>query len=114
MGPFIVINGDILTNMDYSKMFEYAVKKKSILTVGTKVITRPFEFGQIHQDGEYITGIEEKPDIKYEILAGVYVLQPSALAHIPKNKYFGIDDLIRKLLIEKIPVMKYNVEEFWL
>lgn len=112
--PFLVINGDVLTNMDCKKMYDFANTRDSILTVGTKTITRPFEFGKIYQDGEFITGIEEKPNIKYEILAGIYVMRPGVLEYIPKNKYFGIDELIKVLLKQQLPILKYEVSEFWL
>ena len=112
--PFLVVNGDILTNMNYKKMFDFANDKDSILTVGTKVITRPFEFGKIHQDGEYITGIEEKPDIKYEILAGIYIMKPRVLDYIPKNTYYGVDDLIKQLISKNMKITKYSISEYWL
>ena len=95
-------------------MYDFAYERDSILTVGTKTITRPFEFGKIYQDGEFITGIEEKPDIKYEILAGIYIMKPRVLDYIPKNTYFGIDELIKVLLKQQLSVLKYEVREFWL
>ena len=112
--PFLVMNGDILSNMDFSKIFNYAIEHHSDFIVGIKTIIRPFEFGKIYCEGEIITAIEEKPNIKNEILAGIYVMKPNTLKIIPDNKYYGIDQLIREMLEKKMPVAKYDIHEFWI
>jgi len=58
----------------------------------------PFNFGKVTSDGPYILAIEEKPDLRIEILAGIYVLKPAVLDLIPPDQYFGIDSLIKAML----------------
>ena len=112
--PFIVMNGDILTMMDFGKLYEHACNQKTKLTVATKEINMPFQFGNVYHDDMYITGIEEKPDIKLEIIAGIYILKPAIFQYIPEDVYFGMNDLIKILIREKIPIMRYLIEEYWL
>ena len=74
----------------------------------------PFQFGNITFDGDYVTGIEEKPKIKTHILAGIYVFKPEIFELIPQNEYFGVDMLINKMLKSRIPIAKFQVHEYWL
>ena len=112
--PFIVMNGDILTLMDFRDFYSYAVERKTVLTVAIKRIVTPYAFGDIFFDGEYVTGIEEKPDIVHYALAGIYVTSPSVFDYIPAGQYFGMDHLIRALLASHVRIAKYDLHEYWL
>ncbi len=112
--PFFLLNGDILTNIDYRRAYDSSLKLDSDLMVITKNVTTPFNFGNVITDGDYIVNIQEKPDIEYQILSGIYVMKPSILNFIPENEYFGIDDLINKLLSEDKKVGRYLMNEYWL
>lgn len=112
--PFLVMNGDILTLLDYSSIYNFACSKETILTIGIKEYLMPFAFGNVFYEGDYVTGIDEKPDIKHKILAGVYVFKPEIFNLIPCDTYFGMDNLINKMLNEKIPITKYEIKEYWL
>ena len=112
--PFIVMNGDLLTLLDFNQMYKQALKFNSSLTVGVKEIVTPFRFGNIHSKDGYVTAIEEKPKIKSIILAGVYVFSPEIFNFIPKGEYFGMDDLINKMLLDKKPISTYHINEYWL
>jgi NDP-sugar pyrophosphorylase family protein len=112
--PFLVMNGDILTQLSYRKLYEFACIKESLLTICTKEIVTPFQFGNIHTDGDFVTGIDEKPDLRTTILAGIYVFKPGILDLIPNNEYFGMDSLIRKMIDMKLPITHHSIEEYWL
>ena len=113
--PFLLMNGDILTKANFSKIYQYALQfKDSDFTIITKNITTPFRFGSITSEGNYVTAVEEKPDLKFEILAGMYILKPKLLDIIPEETYFGIDDLIHLMLATKLPITKYVLEEYWI
>ena len=112
--PFLVMNGDILTTLDFGKLYHHACNQKAKLTVVTKEINMPFQFGNVYHDEMYITGIEEKPNIKLEIVAGIYILKPAIFQDIPEDIYFGMDDLIKKLLGDKVPIMRYLIKDYWL
>lgn len=112
--PFLMMNGDILTLLNFKNMSDFAINRDSILTIGIKEYLMPFAFGNVFFDGDYVTEIEEKPDIKHNILAGIYIMKPDIFNLIPGNQYFGMDNLIHKMLKEKIPIAKYNIKEYWL
>lgn len=112
--PFVVMNGDILSLIDFRKFFDFALSKDSCLTIAIKKEVLPFAFGNIFYKGDYVTGIQEKPNIETHILAGIYVMKPEILEYIPSNTLFGMDKLIQKLLEQSLPVVKYNLSEYWL
>lgn len=111
---FVVMNGDILSLIDFSKFYDFAIGKNTNLTIAIKKLVTPYAFGNIYFDGDYVTGIEEKPDIVTYVLAGIYVMRPDIFNFIPENEYFGMDSLIKVLLRKKIPVAKYEMSEYWL
>lgn len=112
--PFILMNGDILTDIDFGKLADFALAKQAWLTVVTKEIAIPFRFGRVIANGDFISDIEEKPNYLQEILAGIYVMRPDILGLIPRSTYFGIDDLIKGMLAKHQPVCKYLMHDYWI
>jgi NDP-sugar pyrophosphorylase family protein len=112
--PFIVMNGDILTLLNYYKFYEFALNIDTDLVITTKELVTPFAFGNIECDGDFVSDIQEKPDIKMNILAGIYVFKPAIFELIPENKYFGMDTLIKKMISKNMKIAKYDIKEYWL
>tara|TARA_B110000977_G_scaffold196706_1_gene277651 strand:- start:751 stop:1431 length:681 start_codon:yes stop_codon:yes gene_type:complete len=112
--PFLLMNGDVLCNMNYKKLYDFALQNKSPLTITAKKLITPFEFGNIIFDGDLVKEIQEKPDFINYIMAGIYILKPEVFKDIPQNMYFGIDQLIHHYLKNKIDVSKYEIKEYWL
>ncbi len=111
---FIVMNGDILSLIDYNKFSDFSLDTNTILSLAVKEDILPYDFGNIFFEGDYVTGIEEKPNIELHILAGIYHMTPDIMNHIPNDTYFGMDDLIKKLITKNIPISKYEMREYWL
>jgi NDP-sugar pyrophosphorylase family protein len=112
--PFIMMNGDILSNIDFRKFYDASIGKDADLTVVIKRIVTPFAFGNIFYEGDYVTAIQEKPNIETDVLAGIYMIKPSLLDLIPDDRPYGMDHLIQEMLRKKIPVAKYELKELWL
>ncbi|MFW5879265.1 MAG: sugar phosphate nucleotidyltransferase [bacterium] len=112
--PFVVMNGDILSLIDFGKLYNFANNQESLLTISIKKEITPFAFGNIFFDGDRVTGIEEKPDIVMYILAGIYVMKPEIFKFFPKDEYFGMDILIKKMLHNHEPISKFDLKEYWL
>jgi len=112
--PFVVMNGDILSLIDFEDLYTFASKQETLLTISVKKEITPFAFGNISFEGDIVTGIEEKPDIVMYILAGIYVMKPDILNLFPENEYFGMDTLIKKMLEMKIPISRYDLRDYWL
>ena len=112
--PFLVMNGDILSLVDFGKFYNFSVSQDSLFTVGIKKIIMPYAFGNIHFEGDRVTSIEEKPNIVTYALAGIYVMKPGIFSLIPENEYFGIDNLIQVMLARNLAVTKYEIKEYWI
>ena len=112
--PFLVMNGDILTLLDFNNMYNFAMTQVSGLILGIKKIVMPYAFGNIFFDGDKVTKIEEKQDIITHAYAGICIMKPEVLARIPEDKYYGLDSLIKSMLSDGEPIYKYDISEYWL
>lgn len=112
--PFFLMNGDVLTTLDFRRAYAQAMALDSDFVVVTKEIVTPFEFGKVTTENGYITGLEEKPNFRIEILAGVYVVKPGIFDLIPVDEYFGVDMLIKQMLSTGRKVGKHLMTEYWL
>jgi NDP-sugar pyrophosphorylase family protein len=112
--PFLMMNGDILTQLDFKKMYDFALSKDSMLTIGIKELITPFQFGNIFFEGDYVTGIQEKPDFKTNIIAGIYVFRPEIMEMIPVNERYSMDGLINDMLSQNLQITKFQIDSYWL
>ncbi len=112
--PLLVINGDILTNVDFRAMLDFHRENQADMTVAV----RPYEFrvpyGVVETDGIAVTGISEKPLIRSFINAGIYLLDPAACRYVPDGQSYGMPDLINRLLAEGRRVISFPVHEYWM
>jgi len=112
--PFVVMNGDVLSNINFTDFYNFAIQQSTLLTISIKKIIMPYLFGNIFFKDNFVTGIEEKPDIITYALAGIYIMKPEIFKFIPENEYYGMDSLIKQMLSEQSPISKYELNEFWL
>ncbi|MGZ7049953.1 MAG: sugar phosphate nucleotidyltransferase, partial [Methanobacterium sp.] len=105
---FLMMNGDILTNLDFSKLITSHQKNDAIATICLKKKKVPIDFGvvEINEDID-IVGYSEKPQIDYLVSMGIYAFSPRIFEFIPKNKYLDIPDLIKMLISENEKVNGY-------
>lgn len=112
--PFVVMNGDILSLVNYDELYQNALSSKCDLTVAVKKHVMPFAFGDILFEGDRVIGIEEKPDIIKYILAGIYVMNPKVLNYVPDHEYYGMDTLIKTMIAKNDPISKFELTDYWL
>jgi NDP-sugar pyrophosphorylase family protein len=112
--PFVVINGDILTDLSFETMHDYHRKNDVEITVGVRKYEVNVPFGVVECDDVRITQIKEKPLLTFFINAGIYLLEPSVYDYIPEGQYFNMTDLIQKLLDLGRPVASFPIMEYWL
>jgi NDP-mannose synthase len=112
--PFIMMNGDILTTIDFGRFYAYGDAQQSDFTIGTKNVITPFSFGKVHIEGNRIVRVEEKPEVYTEIVAGIYFMRPAILELVPNDTYFGIDHLVELMLRQGRVITRYLIEEYWL
>ncbi len=111
---FLLMNGDILTKLNFKKFIDEHKKKNCEMTVGIKKFEQKLSFGTVRMQKGEIRDIEEKPVKKYEISAGIYLINEQAVREIPKNKYFTVPELMKKLILKKKKVGGYLIREYWL
>jgi len=112
--PLLVINGDILTRVDFRAMLNFHREHKSDLTVAVSQYEFRVPYGVLETDGVAVTGISEKPLVRQFINAGIYLLNPSIRRLIPNGQHYDIPDLIQRLVKEARPVVCFPIQEYWL
>ena len=114
---FLVINGDILTTLNYREMYMYHCSKKSILTaaVGIKEVSLNLGIMNLRDDNRIIS-IEEKPTYKFNDNMGIYVYHRDAISYLPENKRTDVNILIEKLISNNRNVYGYRsgAPYFWI
>jgi NDP-sugar pyrophosphorylase family protein len=106
---FLVMNGDLLTNIDYSDLMKLHLEKNALATVSMYNKDVPISLGVLKLDdsGNIIDYIE-KPTITYKVSMGIYILNRKILDHIEKGKYLDFPVLIKQLIEENEKVVGYD------
>ncbi len=112
--PFLVINGDLITDLNVGAMLDFHEKKQSVATIASKQVFSKISYGVIEKQGDYLTSITEKPTIQHEINIGSYVLSPECLDNIPSAENFPITDLFTILRKKGKNVCVYETQEEWI
>ena len=112
---FMVMNGDLLTTLDYTKLVDFHRKTGGILTIGTYKKDVKIDLGVIEADENGIlTGYVEKPEKIYKVSMGVYVYEPAVLGYIKPQEYLDFPDLVLRLLENDEKVIAYPFDGYWL
>ena len=112
--PFLVMNGDLLTQVNFENLLDFHVKGSFELTVGVKNYGFQVPYGVLKLNGDRITALEEKPTQTFFVNAGIYALNPELLELIPADRYFDMTDLAEELLKQNRPVGGFPLYEYWL
>jgi len=111
----LVLNGDLLTNLDFSQLVRFHYDNKAIATIGTKRRTESVQFGVVEAAANgQIMEYKEKPNLDYLVSMGVYVFSPSVRDYIPRSEKFDFPDLVQRLLNDKQRVLAYESDAYWL
>lgn len=111
--PFIVMNGDILTRINFHKLLEEHKNSGSPLTVCLTMYHYDVPYGVVDVRDGKVMGISEKPEYDFFINAGIYCMSPELIEFIPSDSYYDINMLIDLLLSKDIPVGTFPIEEYW-
>ena len=110
----LVMNGDILTELDFGAMLEYHREQGAELTLAVQTYDFQVPYGVIDCDGPAVRRLTEKPLLKYLVNAGIYLLEPDVHEIIPNGQRFDMTDLIQRLLDENRPVAAFPIHEYWI
>lgn len=112
--PLLVMNGDILTQVNFRAMLEYHHANEAWLTVGVRQYEIQVPYGVVECEGSSVTRISEKPKMRFFVNAGIYILKPESRGYIPAERRFDMTDLIQGLLERGHPVVSFPIAEYWL
>jgi len=112
--PLLVINGDILTQVNFRAMHAFHQEQKADLTVAVRRYEIQVPYGVIECEGARVRRLQEKPQVGFLVNAGIYLLEPSVYQFIPQNTSFNMTDLIQWLLDAGRTVVSFPVHEYWL
>jgi NDP-sugar pyrophosphorylase family protein len=116
---FLVMNGDVLTALDYSTLLEAHAESGNALTIASHRRVVRTDYGVLHvgdQNGEMskVAGFEEKPEIPYIVSMGVYALEPTALEYLTAGEYLDLPELVLRLLDAGQGVGSCLYDGYWL
>jgi len=112
--PLLVINGDVLTRIDFNKMMLFHNQEQAKATVCVRSHETEVPYGVISTQGQQAIQIEEKPVLRHQISAGLYVIEPSIIRYISKGLYCDMPDFLTKVLKKNKKVVVFPVHEYWL
>lgn len=112
--PFLITNGDLLTAIPFADMLRFHHMEGNAMTVALREEVFSLPYGIARLEGTRITAMEEKPNLRHFINAGVYVLEPSVLRHIPPDTYHDATTLVNDLLNTGQRVGSFPVHEYWI
>ena len=121
---FVVMNGDVLTTLDFRDLVAHHRASGNVVTIATRQRTIKIDYGVLHVSSpgnghsasgaaRQVVGFEEKPEIVSTVSMGIYVLEPRALEFIPADGHFDFPDLVHALLESGERVGAYMFDGLW-
>lgn len=111
--PFFVMNGDLLTRLNFDSMMKYHKEDGFKMTIGSREYNYQIPYGVVQIDNQKVHDLVEKPNHNVFVNAGVYILEPELLDLIPYNEFYDMTDLINELLQKDKPVGAFPIREYW-
>ena len=112
---FLVMNGDVLTSLDYGRLVEFHQSSGAALTIAIHSKRVAVDLGvlEINESNE-LTGYREKPDLDLKVSMGIYVYEPHALRYIERGQYLDFPTFVIRLLEHGEKVVGFKSEDYWL
>ena len=110
----IVMNSDLLTNIDFEKLWRHHVDSGAVLTMATIPYTVSVPFAIIKTEGDRVIGLEEKPTFNHFANAGVYIIDRNVLSDIKRGEYLDAPDFVESLIAKGLKVSHFVIEGTWI
>lgn len=112
---FLVMNGDILSDIDFLDMLNFHKSKNAVATIATYRRLQKIDFGVLEYDEKCrISNFIEKPEYDYKVSMGIYFFEPEILKYIPRGEAYGVDRLVMDMLQKNDRLFSYNFSGYWL
>lgn len=112
--PFFVMNGDLLTNVNFEKMLDFHESNNSKATMCVREYDIEVPYGVVNLNNERIVSIEEKPVHSFFVNAGIYLLEPECIDLIPSNEFYDMPSLFKELINNDAKTTSFPLKEYWL
>jgi len=112
--PLIMINGDVLTTVDFNRLLDFHNKYQPTATMCVREYDYQIPYGVIHGDGHHIINMQEKPILRYLVNAGIYVVSPDLFMNMPKNERIDMPTLLEQQIAKQADVLMFPINEYWL
>ena len=112
--PILIINGDVVSNINFSRFFEFHRKHRSVMCVAACDYHINIPLGVIKHAEHYVLGIEEKPSHSFLCNAGIYLINSELRRFIPTNKAYNMTDLLCDVVREGLPISTFPIHEYWI
>ncbi|WP_348653131.1 nucleotidyltransferase family protein [uncultured Sulfurimonas sp.] len=112
--PFFVMNGDLLTNVNFEHLHNFHVSNDSMGTMCVREYDFQVPYGVVNLYDSKIVSIEEKPVHKFFVSAGIYMLSPEVLEYIPENEFYDMPTLFEQMISEEKNTISFPLREYWL
>jgi NDP-sugar pyrophosphorylase family protein len=111
---FLVMNGDLLTTIDYSAMWKYHKERGAIATLASYRREVKIDLGVIESENGWMKDYIEKPTYYYAVSTGIYIFEPEVLKYMERGQRLDLPDLVLRLMHEGQKVNIYNFNGYWL
>lgn len=112
--PFFVMNGDLLTNINFDHLCNYHLTQNAMATMCVREYDFQVPYGVVNMEGNTILSIQEKPVHKFFVSAGIYMLNPDVIRYIPKNQFYDMPSLFEALIQQDQKAVSFPIREYWL
>jgi dTDP-glucose pyrophosphorylase/CBS domain-containing protein len=112
--PLLVVNGDILTSIDFRAMLEFHREHSADMTIAVQQYEMRIPYGVVTTEGIDAIRIVEKPTVRNFVNAGIYLIQPGVCKMVPSDRTFDMPDLITSLISAGKRVICFPIREYWL
>ena len=112
--PLLVVNGDILTSIDFRAMLEFHREHSADMTIAVQQYEMRIPYGVVTTEGIDAIRIVEKPTVRSFVNAGIYLIQPGVCKMVPSDRTFDMPDLITSLISAGKRVICFPIREYWL
>jgi len=112
--PFFVMNGDLLTNVNFEHFINYHLQSGAMATMAVREYDFQVPYGVVNVEGLRVTSIVEKPVHSFFVSAGIYMLDPAALSYIPDNEFYDMPTLFETMINDTKNVQSFPIHEYWL
>lgn len=112
--PVLVLNGDVLTRVDYARLLRFHVEHEVSATLCVREHTTQIPYGVVRMNDLTVNSMDEKPVLSHYVNAGIYLLEPALLDLVPSDQFFEMPQLMEKAIERRHRVSAFPIHEYWL